>query len=64
MTPLLPTAPFRQAKGRAPSGTGTPSLNPNRSVSVTATRDPDLRDEDDELGPWVRLPEGGLEFRG
>lgn len=62
MTTFSPTLPSpRLLKGRAPFATGPQAcLNPNR-VTMDVPREPAINEEED-LGPWVRLPGGELEL--
>jgi len=59
-----PTPPsLRLSKGRIFAAAGPhAAMNPHRALAAPPSRDSDPRDEDEDLGPWVRLPGGGLEL--
>ncbi len=62
MTSLTMTLPtYRPSRGRV-SNAPIAGSNPHRPAVCNAQRESEVRDEDD-LGAWVRLPEGGLELR-
>lgn len=53
----------RPPRGRVALAPPAATLNPLRTAPAAVPRDPGARSDDEDLGPWVRLPGGGLELQ-
>ena len=61
--PLTAELIVRPPRGRVATPPPAPALNPLRIASASVPRDAGPRNDDEDLGPWVRLPGGALELQ-